>query len=134
MGRYSRVFMAMALMLVLAATLVRGCKLPQLNWRSLTGNDAVREYLNNTYEAQGVGVTMMDEKVLLVTLINPAANNLDDPEAQEAVARQIARYVLDNQEDLPEIDQIRVRFDDRRVAGSPIANQYIFEFTVDELR
>ncbi len=134
MGRYSRVFVAMALMLFFAAILVRGCKLPRLDLRSLTGNDAVREYLNDTYEAKGVGVTMMGEKALLITLINPRVYGLEDVDAQEAAAREIAEYVLDNQEGLPELEQIRVRFEERRVAGAPVSGEYIFDFTFDELR
>jgi len=134
MGRYSRVFIAMAVILVVAGALVRGCKRPELNWRALTGNDVVREYLNETYEAQGVGVSMMSETGLLITLINPAANELENSAAQEAVAREIARYVLNNQEGLPEIEDMRVRFDTRQVAGSPPADQLIFDFSVGDLR
>jgi hypothetical protein len=133
-GRYSRLFMIMALMLLTAALIVRGCNLPKIDSSSLAVDNDIREYLNNTYEAEGAGVSMMGRTRLLITLVNPEANTLAGHAAQELVAREIARYVLANQEGLPELEDVRVKFDTRIAAGSPVLEEIIFDFGIDEFQ
>lgn len=132
MDRYRRVFIAMALMLLGTAILVRGCNLSDLISPALAVDDELRDYLNDTYEAEGVGVSLLSQSRLLVTLINPEANNLTSAAAQELVAREIAQYVLANQEGLPELADVRVKFDTRMAPGAPVSEEIIFDFPVSD--
>ena len=133
MERYRRVGVAIAIMLIIAAVLVRGCKLPDLGSEAIPGATDIRDYLIAQYDSDGVGISMPKEKVILVTLINPAAFELQET-AQESAAREIARYTLNQLEDQYEIEKVTVQFDRRLAAGSPVSDQVVFDFPVSELR
>ena len=133
MERYRRVGVAIAIMLIIAAVLVRGCKLPDLGREAIPGATDIRDYLIAQYDSDGVGVSMPKDKVILVTLINPAAFALQE-RAQESAAREIAQYTLNQLEDQYEIEMVTVQFDRRLAAGSPVSDQLIFDFSVSELQ
>lgn len=134
MERYRRVGLAMAIMLIIAAALIRGCKLPDFSREAIPGSTQIRNHLITQYDSDGVGVSMPAEKVVLVTLINPAAYNLQESADQELVAREIAQYTLDQLADQHQIEEVNIQFDRRLAAGSPVSDQVIFNFPVSELQ
>ena len=134
MERYRRVGVAIAITLIIAAVLVRGCKLPELGREAIPGATELRDYLIAQYDSDGVGISMPIDKVVLVTLINPAAYALQEREAQESVAREIAQYTLEKLAEEHEIEKVTVQFDRRLAAGSPVSDQVVFDFRVSELQ
>jgi len=123
----------MAIMLIIAAVLIRGCKLPDLGREAIPEAAQIRNHLIAQYNSDGVDVSMPQEKVILVTLINPAAYNLQEHAAQESIAREIAQYTLDQLADQHQIEEVNVQFDRRLAAGSPVSDQVIFNFRASEL-
>jgi len=124
----------MAIMLIIAAVLIRGCKLPELGREAIPEAAQIRNHLIAQYDSDGVGVSMPKDKIVLVTLINPAAYNLQDRSAQETVAREIAQYTLIKLVDQHQIEKVSVQFDRRLAAGSPVSDQLVFNFPVNELK
>ena len=124
----------MAIMLIIAAVLVRGCNLPDLGRDAIPGATQIRNHLIAQYDSDGVGVSMPKNKVVLVTLINPAAYDLQERAAQESIAREIAQYTLDQLAEEHEIEKVSVQFDRRLAAGSPVSDQILFDFRVSELQ
>jgi hypothetical protein len=124
----------MAITLLIAAALIRGCKFPDLGREAILGATQIRNHLIAQYDSDGAGISIPKEKVVLITLINPAAYNLQDRVAQETVAREIAQDTLDQLADRHQIEEVRVQFDRRLAAGSPVSDQIVFNFPVSELR
>jgi hypothetical protein len=124
----------MAIILITAAALIRGCKLPDLGHQAIPGAAQIRNHLIAQYDSDGVGVSMPAEKVVLVTLINPAAYYLQESAEQESIAWEIAQYTLDHLADQYQIEEVNVQFDRRLAAGSPVSDQVIFNFPVSELQ
>ena len=124
----------MAITLLIAAALIRGCKFPDLGREAIPGANQIRNHLIAQYDSDGAGISISKEKVVLVTLINPAAYNLQDRAAQETVAREIAQDTLDKMAAQYQIEEVRVQFDRRLAAGSPVSDQIVFNFPVSELR